>query len=235
MMGFTFKQFFIEDDLCAMKVGTDAVLLGAWTDVHGAEKILDIGTGCGIIALMLAQRSKATITAIEIEPKASRQAAMNFTSSPWKDRLKLQCIPLREFAEGDDTAFDLIVSNPPYFTDSLRSFLPERNLARHNESIDLHLLLHASYGLLHESGRCSFIIPSAEEKRLSDHAVLNNFHLVRKTSVIAREGKPPGRSLLEFSKQRPQKAVAEFMTVRDAHGNYTDTFRDLTKDFYLHF
>jgi tRNA1Val (adenine37-N6)-methyltransferase len=152
---FRFKQFSVDDSKCAMKVGTDAVLLGAWADVTCAETILDIGTGCGLIALMAAQRSNAHITAIDIDESTTLQSKENFLSSPWHDRL--EAIHIEQFQP--DYLFDLIICNPPFFKNALKTPFHERNLARHNDSLSFESLVSHVNILLSENGKFFFILP----------------------------------------------------------------------------
>src|SRR5664279_2325982 len=143
-MTFRFRQFSVEDDQSTMRIGTDAILLGAWADPSKAERILDIGTGCGVIALMMAQKSNARVDAIDINPESVEQACSNFTNSPWRERLTAFHRSFREHAKTADGAYDIIVTNPPWFTNSLRSNDERRNLARHHEDFDLSGLFEAA-------------------------------------------------------------------------------------------
>ena len=162
---FNFKQFSVQQDLCSMKVGTDGVLLGAWTNTDNANRILDIGTGTGLIALMLAQRSTANITAVDAEANACEQAKINFYDSPWADRLQLVHSKIQDFHS--DQLFDLIVSNPPYFSGYYSSDNLSRDISR---SADILLpyedLIAVAQRLLKEDGRLSLILPANQQEKI---------------------------------------------------------------------
>src|SRR5664279_1596216 len=143
---FRFKHFSVDDSKCAMKVGTDGVLMGAWADVSAAEKILDIGTGCGLIALMAAQRSNANITAIDIDEDATLQSKENFLSSPWHERIEAIHATVQQFQP--DFLFDLIICNSPFFKNALKTPYHERNLARHNDTLPFDSLVSSVNRLL---------------------------------------------------------------------------------------
>ena len=164
-----------------MKVGTDAVLLGAWAGVAGASKILDVGTGCGLLALMMAQRTglKTSITAIDIDPVAAARAKENFRSSPWSPRLSSHCIALDDYVNQTQKHFDLMVSNPPWFKDALRSQSEERNLARHACSMTLPALFQAGERLLCHGGNLCIIIPFQDFRKACDFGLLKGFSLSR--------------------------------------------------------
>ena len=171
---FKFKQFTIFHDKCAMKVGTDGVLLGAWAPADGAERILDVGTGTGLIALQLAQRNPhARITAIEIDATAAGQAAENVSRSLWTDRVEVVCRDFRDYQP--ENRFDLIVSNPPYFIDALKCPDEQRCTARHAGNLNYDLLFRRSASLLKEQGVVSIIIPAEAEKTVVDTAWNHKF------------------------------------------------------------
>ena len=232
MAGFRFKQFAIEQDDVAMKVGTDGVLLGAWADCEGAKRILDIGTGTGVIALMLAQRnSQAAIHAVEIDETATRRARSNFDMSPWAERLTVENCAVQEFVPSEK--FDLIISNPPYFIDSLQCPDAKRTTARHTQDLTFEELDKAVCRLLAESGRFALILPTAEfEKYLS----ITQLHLVRRCDMHPTIGAATKRIMAEFAKCAVAEIVYENITIEKAtRGDYTDEYRALTKDFYLKF
>ena len=157
---FQFKQFTVWHDKCAMKVGTDGVLLGAWTPVKSSVRILDIGTGTGLVALMLAQRSTASITALEIDEAAAAQATENINRSPWKNRIEVIQQDFKHYSSKNGISkFDTIVSNPPYFNASLKCSDEQRNKARHNDSLTYEELLAGVSGLLSQEGTFTIVIP----------------------------------------------------------------------------
>jgi tRNA1Val (adenine37-N6)-methyltransferase len=227
---FRFKQFTVRHDLCAMKVGTDGVLLGAWAGVENAEKILDIGTGSGLIALMLAQRSKAFIDAIDVDENACEQAKINFENSPFYDRLTILKIPFQDFSS--PYKYDLLVSNPPYFAHSLKSPDNGRNFARHNDSLTLADLFKKSVSLLNPQGKLSVILPFETLEKVNILATENQLFLCRKTSVVSVSNQPPKRILLEYSLQNTDLQEHE-LHIEKSPKVYSEEYIALTKDFYL--
>lgn len=231
---FQFKQFTIRQDKCAMKVGTDGVLLGAWAPIdHNPYSILDIGAGTGLIALMLAQRSHAEqIDGIEIDDDAYEQAVDNFESSPWGDRLFCYHAGLDEFMDEPEDEYDLIVSNPPFYTDGYFSDDEQRNKARFTESLPFEDLAEAAGLLLSEDGVLAVIIPFKEEEKfiaLAKEEELYPFKITRVKGTPSTEVK---RSLMAFSRDKKEVAINE-LTIEIERHNYTDEYISLTKDFYL--
>lgn len=228
---FTFKQFTVNHDKCAMKVGTDGVLLGAWASVANAKQILDVGTGTGLIALQVAQRNQyATVTAIEIDPSAAAQAKENVQCSPWADRIDVICSDFRVFQS--KVKFDLIVSNPPYFIDALKCPDQQRNMARHTGEFNYDLLFYHAAHLLQEEGGLSIIIPVEAERAVINAAEDNKLFPSNCMRVITKPGKPCRRVLFTFRFQN-NKCVEESLCIEVEHNNYTHEYIALTKDFYL--
>ncbi|MEX0998270.1 MAG: methyltransferase [Flavobacteriaceae bacterium] len=236
-MSFQFKQFTIEQDRCAMKVGTDGVLLGAWTSLkNNPQSILDIGAGTGLVGLMLAQRSDAEqIDAIEIDEDAYEQCVENFENSPWANRLFCFHASLDEFAdEPEDEKYDLIVSNPPYFLPNERETdIPEnRKKARFYDSLPFEDLVNYASQLLSEVGELAVVIPFAEEERflaLAKQFGLFPHHITR---VRGTETAPVKRSLLQFSFTKQNTEENELVLEISRH-QYTNEFKALVEDFYL--
>lgn len=232
---FRFKQFLIKQESAAMKVGTDGVLLGAWVDVENVNSALDIGTGSGVIALMIAQRSlNATIHAVEIDEASALQAKHNFENSPWSSRMTIDPISLQAFASTSNKKFDLIVSNPPYFNKSLKSPSPERTLTRHTAELPNSDLLNGVKTLLAPEGRFCAILPYTEGNILIAEAVNYGLYCNRKLFVQTKPDKPIIRILTEFSfhkKRLPDNTIS----IHTADGDYTDEYKQLTADFYLAF
>ena len=227
---FRFKQFTIFQDRCAMKVGTDGVLLGAWTNCDGTAQILDIGTGTGLVALMLAQRSNALITAIEIDKEAATQASENAANSPWRNRIFVKNCSLQEFAP--ETKFDLIVSNPPYFCNSLKTPLENRNLARHADSLPLADLLQHSRRLLSENGRLCVILPVDAANFCIEKAVQNGLFCTRSTKIKPLPDSIAKRILLEFS-QTEKECVEDFLIIEKSRHQYSEAFKKMTEKYYF--
>ena len=232
---FRFKQFLIKQESAAMKVGTDGVLLGAWIDAEGVNSVLDIGTGSGVIALMIAQRNhNATIHAVEIDHSSALQAKYNFENSPWSSRLRIDPLPLQEFSSKCDSKFDLIVSNPPYFNKSLKSPSPERTLSRHTDELPNSDLLEGVKKHLVADGRFCAIFPYTEGNIFIAEAVNYGLYCNRKLFVKTKPEKPVIRILTEFSfhkKLLPDSTIS----IHTIEGDYTEEYKMLTADFYLAF
>ena len=228
---FRFKQFEVDDNKCAMKVGTDAVILGAWANVCNADAILDIGAGCGLIALMVAQRSNAKITSIEIDESASLQCKDNFLASPWFSRLKNVHGSVQLY--NPENRFDFIVCNPPFFKNALKAPDAQRNLARHNDTLSFESLLVAVDRLLTEEGTFAFILPNDEANQVIMLAAAHQLYPNRSCAVLSRDGKLPNRLLVELSRMSSE-IKSEILTIRDRSNQYTLEYKELTKDFYLY-
>jgi tRNA1Val (adenine37-N6)-methyltransferase len=232
---FQFKQFSVNQDQCAMKIGTDGVLLGAWTPIENhPNTILDIGTGTGIIALMLAQRSDAQqIDALEIDENAYEQAVDNFENSPWRDRLFCFHAGLDEFVEEPEEEYDLIISNPPFYTDDFRSENEQRDLARFQEAMPFEDLVEAAALLLSETGIFSVIIPFKEEEKFI--ALANEYDLfpIKITRVKGTPTSDIKRSLLAFRKYELPVLLADELVIETSRHQYTAEYIALTQDFYL--
>jgi tRNA1Val (adenine37-N6)-methyltransferase len=235
MSKFQFKQFSIDQDRCAMKIGTDGVLLGAWTPlVHNPNSILDIGTGTGIIALMLAQRSEAgQIDAIEIDEDAYEQAVDNFENSPWGETLFCFHAGLDEFVEEPEDEYDLIVSNPPFYTEDYYSNNEQRDLARFADAMPFEDLIEAAALLLSEDGIFSVIIPFKEEEQFI--ALANEYELypMKITRVKGTPTSEIKRSLLALSRNENTNPQMDELVIETARHIYTPEYIELTKDFYL--
>lgn len=231
---FKFKQFTIEQDRCAMKIGTDGVLLGAWTSLkNNPEAILDIGAGTGIVALMLAQRSYAeAIDAIEIDENAYEQCVENFEASVWADRLFCYHAGLDEFVTEIDDKYDLIVSNPPFFSEEVSSGNEARDKARQNQSLPFNELLNAVSILLSEEGVFSAIIPFKEEESFLAMAKSVGLYPKRITRVKGNMNSGVKRSLLGFRRSSTDVEINELVIEKERH-QYTREYINLTKNFYL--
>ncbi len=231
---FSFKEFSISQDQCAMKVGTDGVLLGSWANIpKETQSILDIGTGTGIIALQMAQRSEAEmIDALEIEDKAFEQAVENFENSSWADRLFCYHASIQKFTDEMEEQYDLIISNPPYFNDTFKDVNQERALARHTHKLSYEELLAAASKLLVPNGSCAFIIPFREESEFLSKALTKDLYPERITRVRGNEQSTIKRSLLQFTKN-PKKTITKELIIETSRHVYTKQYIELVKDFYL--
>lgn len=231
---FRFKQFVVYHDRCAMKVGTDGVLLGAWCDVDGVTSILDVGAGSGLIALMAAQRNRqARVTAIEIDSLAAGQAADNIHGSPFADRVNVLPVSFQKFAETRLDRYGLIVSNPPFFTDSLLSPDTRRTSARHSVDLSLDELLFLSLECLMPDGVISLILPYAKMEELVLLARRCHLFVKRLTRVHPLRGNPPRRILVELTPKKVTHPVVDDLAIEMEGHCYTPEFSALVKDFYL--
>jgi tRNA1Val (adenine37-N6)-methyltransferase len=237
---FRFMRFTVSQDRTAMKVGTDGVLLGAWCGIDGVSRALDVGTGTGLIALMIAQRSGAHIDAVEIDDDAFSQARNNFSASPWGDRIGAFNAPFQEFARTAAERYDLIVSNPPYFTNSLLPESESRARARHADTLPLEEFFPHAAALLSPAGRIALILPHNSEEHALRAARASLLYPSRTRNVRTREDRDFFRILIEFS--ATERATADELveldepplTIEgDSAGQYSDEYRSLTDDFYL--
>lgn len=231
---FTFKQFTIEQERSAFKVGTDGVLLGAYANVSGVRRILDVGAGTGLIAIMLAQRSHATIVAIEPDEESYIQACQNIRLCSWSDRIKIEHTELRKFYP-DDRRFDLIVSNPPFFSDSLKNPEPRKAAARHNTTLTTGDILEGVTRLLDENGLFQVIMPYVEGNIFIAEAV--EFGLYCNSILKIRPLPTSGfkRLIMTFSRDRRLPSEKILTIEKGPRHEFTDEYVNLTKEFYLKF
>jgi tRNA1Val (adenine37-N6)-methyltransferase len=232
---FQFKQFSIQQDKTAMKVGTDGVLLGAWTPIdHNPFSVLDIGAGTGIISLMLAQRSHAQqIDALEIDENAYEQATDNFENSPWNDRLFCFHAGLDEFIEEPEDEYDLIVSNPPFYSEDYKTQSEQRDLARFQDAMPFEELIEAADLLLSENGIFAVILPFKEEENFIALAKESELYPVKITRVKGTPTSEIKRSLLAFSRNENTTVSTDELIIETARHIYTSEYIELTKEFYL--
>ncbi len=231
---FQFKEFSIDQDRCAMKIGTDGVLLGAWTSVQDPYSILDIGAGTGILALMLAQRSDAEqIDALEIDEDAYEQCVENFENSSWADRLFCYHADLDEFTEEMiDEKYDLIISNPPFYTEDYQSGDTARNMARFAEALPFEDLIKFASELLSDDGSFAVIIPYSEEEYFLKLSEKVNLFPNRITRVRGTEKTPVKRSLLQLSFTERSFSPDELILEESRH-QYTQDYQKMVAPFYL--
>lgn len=231
---FQFKQFNIQQDKCSMKVGTDGVLLGAWADGEKATRILDIGTGSGLIAIMLAQRNAtAQIHAVEIDDQAYLQAAENMENSPWADRLTVFHQSIQEFADTPPQEYDLIVSNPPFFSGGTFSFNQDRNSVRHTVKLPHGDMLRAVQKLLAKTGKFCVILPFVEGLRFQELAASYHFYCTRVTEVLTNANKPVERLLMQFELESRTPQRDQLVVRQEGPVEWTEAYQNLTRAFYL--
>lgn len=230
---FQFRQFIVHQQRCAMKVGTDGTLLGAWAAApSGKCRILDIGTGTGLIALMMAQRfPESEVIGIDIDPEAVAQARENVRLSPFSERITIEQQDLIKF--NDTEGFDVILSNPPYFVDSLECPDDQRTMARHTVSLTYDGLIRQAFRLLKDDGRLSLVIPAESRSLIESAASLSGFFLSRVCMVKTTPRKQPKRQLIEFRKHSVKELIIEEGIIEDSPNVRSAWYQQLTKDFYI--
>jgi tRNA1Val (adenine37-N6)-methyltransferase len=232
---FRFKQFTIQQEHAAMKVGTDGVLLGAWSSVPGpGSRVLDVGTGTGLIALMIAQRTRdAWVDALEIDPSSARQAKENFHNSPWKESTHCIQSSYQDYSSQCKSRYDLIICNPPFFSSSAKTPSKEKNLARHDDSLSLEDIFRGSVSLIKKTTIISLILPVQKEAQASSLALAHHMYARRLTRIRPTPDKSANRVLLEFSSVRGTCIEDELIIEQEGRHLYSDTYKKLTEDFYL--
>ncbi|HZL09270.1 MAG TPA: methyltransferase [Prolixibacteraceae bacterium] len=233
---FQFKQFRIIQEQSAMKVGVDGVLLGAWADAACAGQILDVGTGTGLIALMMAQKNNSSqIDAIEIEPEAFQEALLNVQQTQWSERIQLECCSFQEFIDRTNRKYDLIVSNPPFFTNGHKAPLENRAQARHSDSLPLPVLISGAKGLLNENGKIALVLPVESLSEIQQLAASEKLCISRLCRVKPNPQKPEFRILIELTNSECIVQEENLMIEFEKHFDYTPEYKALTKNFYLKF
>ena len=215
-----------------MKVGTDAVLLGAWVDVKPSDWVLDVGTGCGVLPLMLAQRGVAKVHAVDLDEASAIEASENFQASQWNSQLFAFHADIRRFTM--QCAYDLIITNPPFFTNSFKCDADRRNRARHTDtSLTFAELVAVVRALMKPEGRFNLVLPERESQDFIPLAERSNVFLFRKENVIPVEGKMPNRVNLEFRFGKPEKMETTNLVIRNADGSFSQDYLRRVRDFYL--
>lgn len=230
---FQFKQFKIIQEKSAMKVNTDGVLLGAWANIEGVKAALDIGTGTGLISLMIAQRSEAIITGVEIEKNAAEEATLNVQNSKWSNRIFIENSSFQDFAVTTQSKFDLIVSNPPFFTNGVKNTNPNVSIARHNHLLPFSDIIGGAIKLLNEKGKLALILPYDQTKDFIEKASRSKLFLTRITEVKPFPDAAPNRCLLEFETSELVVQKTQFSVYDKSRSSYSNDFKNLNKDFYL--
>ncbi|MEI6682300.1 MAG: methyltransferase [Bacteroidota bacterium] len=234
-MAFIFKQFEVEDRQSTLRVGTDAMLLGSWASPIHATRILDIGTGCGVLALMMAQKSGATIEAIDIDPASVNEARGNFERCPWSDRISAVHETLQHLAAGSMHGYDFIITNPPYFSNLLKSPSQRKNHTRHDLSLTREELVQSVLKILTENGRFALILPAGVAETFIALAGTSGLFLQRRLDVSAKPASPPLRTLMEFGRMDCRPANEPTLSLRDDSGGYMPEYLLLTAEFhYFH-
>ncbi|MBP6757259.1 MAG: methyltransferase [Bacteroidia bacterium] len=233
---FAFKQFNVKQDKCAMKVGTDAVLLGSWIQPNGSTHILDIGTGTGVIALMLAQKTNASIVGIDIDVSATQQAQENVDESKFKNSITLFNTSFQDYVKTTSLKFQLIVSNPPFFEQSLKSSDEKRSNARHADVLPFDELLEGVIKVLDESGKFCLILPTLEADKFRNMAQKKGLYLSKLLRVKSRVDKDTDkRHLMQFEFKPTEFSEETIAIEEDERHSYTQAYKELTKAYYLNF
>ncbi|MHB8261395.1 MAG: tRNA1(Val) (adenine(37)-N6)-methyltransferase [Bacteroidia bacterium] len=233
---FVFKKFSIQQHNSAHKVGTDGVLIGAWAEVKNAKNILDVGTGTGIIALMMAQKSQAQIDAIEIEQGSFEQATENAEHSIWAKRIKIYLSTLQDFAKTVHKKYDVVITNPPYFVDSSKAPDEERSHARHTDLLPFKELIRDVIGVLNNTGMFYIILPTKESIDFKMLAEKEDLHLVKLLRVKTKSTNDvEKRHIMLFKLTKESFSEQTISIENEGRHNFTDEYKKLTGDFYLHF
>ena len=232
--GSTFKQFFVAHDRCAMKVGTDGILLGAWSPIARVNRILDIGTGSGLLALMLAQRTdeNVVIDAVELDADAAEQARENVVESPWAERIQVHTADIQQWVAGLTTRYNLIVSNPPYYEQGVECATPQREQARYTTSLDHETLLACAANAITEDGFFCVVLPENIGQMFTQQALSMGWHLRLRTDVAETEMRLPHRVLLAFS-PKGGECFSDRLVIRGPEQQYSEGYTALTQAFYL--
>jgi tRNA1Val (adenine37-N6)-methyltransferase len=223
----------VEDDRSTMQIGTDAVLLGIWAEPENVRSILEIGTGCGVISLMLAQRLQARIDAIDTDENSILQAASNFMNNPWGENLRAIRTSLQDFGPSCKNKYDLILTNPPFFTDSLKSPHPQKNLARHDNSLSRRELLDCVKPLLEEDGLFLVILPAEASRKFSAMAEESELFIRRQMNIRPKQGKLVNRILTAYGFSHTTKVIPEELVLRNEDGKFTTEYITFTSAYYF--
>jgi tRNA1Val (adenine37-N6)-methyltransferase len=231
-MSFRFRQFSVEDEQSTLRVGTDAMLLGSWAAPGKAKNILDIGTGCGALALMMAQKSDAWIDAVDCDQQSVDEARNNFLNSPWPSRIRAIHGPVQELSLLAPMAYHFIITNPPYFSDSLKSTNTRINRTRHDDTLPFTDLVCAVSRMLVADGCLALILPSTHTDRFQMICAENGLFLSRKMIVYSTPASPPKRTMMDFCRNKTDHPACVEMTILDTSGKFTQEYLELTWCFH---
>ena len=230
---FHFKQFSINHHNSTMKVGTDAILLSVWCDVSNARTILDIGTGSGIIALLIASRSMAIVDAVELDQESVNEAQKNFQNSPYSNRLNIYHVDFDRFAVNPSHKYDIIITNPPFFSNDLLPDNPSRKAARHTNKLSHTRICEGVVKILSKDGRFNIVLPSNISNEFVKLAFGYGLHLYRQQLVFPKPSLKPNRINMEFRFDVPLKVISEEIIIRDEDGNHTNQYRKYVADYLM--
>ena len=232
-MTFRFKQFTVEDDRSTMRIGTDAILLGAWADPGPAKSILEIGTGCGVISLMLAQKSDARIDAIDIDEESVKQAESNFLQSPWNKNLHPRVVSLQDIISTSVQKYDMVITNPPFFIDSLLSPDAKKNRARHTTELSQRDLITGVVPLLKDDGSFLVILPAEEDRKFTALAETAGLSIQKQMKVRPKFGKAVNRIMSGFGFQPCSVPYPEELVIRNGDNTFTMEYIAFTHAYYF--
>lgn len=230
---FHLRRFSLHHHRSTMKVGTDSIILGAWVGVSTEKNILDVGCGCGILSLLMAQRTEAIIEGVEMDKASAEEADSNFKASQWRERLKVFNMNFIDFPAIATKKYDLIISNPPYFTSLFKTVEPRRNLARHTDTLDFETLIKTSIKLLTDSGRLAVVLPFAESRQFIDIAAKHGLILQRMLQIVSVKGRKANRINMEFGLNEPKNISIEEFAIRKTDGKFTKEYHELLNEYYL--
>ena len=231
---FRFKQFNINQDRCGMKVTTDGCVFGAWINGEDRSNVLDIGAGTGLLSLMLAQRSEARITAVELDPEAAAQCAENYRESPWSERLQVKTGAIQEIGNSLPGHFDLIMCNPPFYCAHPRPNAKNKVTAQHDQHLPMEALLKASQSLLAPEGELCVMYPEYQADAFIRAAEEYDLHLYARQRMRDTVSAPVLRSMMVFAAEKGAATSQPDLIIRDDAGNYTADFKRLLGPYYLH-
>jgi len=229
---FHFQTFSLHHHRSTMKVGTDAVLLGIWTELSGIKSVLDVGAGCGIISLILASRSPVVVDAVELDNDSFEEASQNFAESPFSNRLSIFHADFNHFVSTENKKYDLIVSNPPFFINDFQSKNPRKSLARHTQSLTYEQLVNGAQKLLNLNGKIAVVLPYRESRFFLQAAQIAGFFVEKKMLIFPVVGREPNRMNLLLSR-KPVDLQTEKFTIRDGDGKFTNQYVEFVRDYYI--
>lgn len=232
---FKFKKFTVHQEHAPFKITTDSVMLGAWAQLTDAKNVLDMGTGTGILALMAAQRSEAQIVAVEPDPGSYMQAGLNISDSPWHNRITLINTRVQDYFPAAGLLFDAVITNPPFFVDSLPNPDPGKAMARHSFNLSHMELLEAALRLMTPSGTLQMVLPVIEAGQFIEMAASLGLYCQRKLIVKPTPAIPPSRVLMTLGRSQSNVEESTIIMEKEGRHNYSDEYVSLTKDFYLKF
>ena len=231
-MAFRFRQFTVEDGHSALRVGTDAMLLGSWANPGMSKKILDIGTGCGVLALMMAQKSEATIEAVEIDQPSVIEAGNNFSNSPWPSRISIINDSIQAFSGKMPSDYGFIITNPPYFSNTLKSPNSRSNHTRHDDGLNFSELVQIVNRLLDSDGCFALILPSQQAEKFQLLCTENGLYPSRRLTICTKPATSPKRTVMEFKKIKTLHPESRELIILDRKGSFTMEYLSLTKEFH---